>query len=34
VGNTRVICNPRGYAKNGINENPDFDEAFVIDLYF
>jgi predicted phosphodiesterase len=34
VGNTRVICNPRGYAKNGINENPDFDAAFVIDLDF
>lgn len=32
VGNTRVVCNPRGYARNGINENPDFDEAFVIDL--
>ncbi|VVM51814.1 metallophosphoesterase [Pseudomonas fluorescens] len=34
VGNTRVLCNPRGYAKNGINENPDFDDAFVIDLDF
>ena len=34
VGNTRVVCNPRGYAKNGINENPDFDDAFVIDLDF
>ena len=32
VGNTRVVCNPRGYARNGINENPDFDDAFVIDL--
>lgn len=32
VGNTRVVCNPRGYARNGINENPDFNEAFVIDL--
>jgi hypothetical protein len=20
-----VICNPRGYAKNGVNENPSFD---------
>jgi predicted phosphodiesterase len=32
VGNTRVVCNPRGYAKNGINENPAFNAAFVIDL--
>jgi Icc-related predicted phosphoesterase len=32
VGNTRVICNPRGYAKNGVNENPDFDDALVIEL--
>lgn len=22
---TRVLCNPRGYAKNGVNENPFFD---------
>lgn len=32
VGNTRVICNPRGYAKNGVNENPDFDDSLVIEL--
>ncbi|MGF6093068.1 metallophosphoesterase family protein [Pseudomonas sp. 18173] len=32
VGDTRVVCNPRGYARNGINENPDFDDALVIDL--
>jgi predicted phosphodiesterase len=32
VGNTRVICNARGYAKNGINENPEFSSAYVIDL--
>jgi hypothetical protein len=32
VGNTRVLCNARGYAKNGINENPDFDDSLVIDL--
>lgn len=32
VGNTLVICNARGYAKNGINENPDFDDSYVIDL--
>ena len=22
---TRVLCNPRGYAKDGVNENPSFD---------
>ena len=32
VGKTRVICNPRGYAKNGINENPEFNRSYVIDL--
>ncbi|MGJ7514401.1 metallophosphoesterase [Pseudomonas baetica] len=32
VGNTRVVCNPRGYAKNGVNENPEFDDGLVIQL--
>lgn len=32
VGKTRVICNARGYAKNGINENPEFNGSHVIDL--
>ena len=32
VGKTRVICNARGYAKNGINENPEFNRSYVIDL--
>jgi hypothetical protein len=32
VGNTRVICNARGYAKDGINENPEFNSSYVIDL--
>ncbi|MFW0758693.1 metallophosphoesterase [Pseudomonas sp. H11T01] len=32
VGNTRVICNARGYAKDGINENPEFNGSYVIDL--
>lgn len=32
VGKTRVICNPRGYAKNGVNENPQFSDSYVIDL--
>ncbi|MGE8064500.1 metallophosphoesterase [Pseudomonas sp. NPDC089569] len=32
VGNTRVVCNARGYAKNGINENAGFNDALVIEL--
>ncbi|MHC8334262.1 metallophosphoesterase [Pseudomonas sp. LB3P25] len=32
VGKTRVICNARGYAKEGINENPQFNDSYVIDL--
>ncbi|APV37852.1 metallophosphoesterase [Pseudomonas frederiksbergensis] len=32
VGKTRVMCNPRGYAKNGVNENPQFSDSYVIDL--
>ena len=32
VNGTRVICNPRGYAKNGVNENAEFDPALTIDL--
>jgi hypothetical protein len=29
---TGVICNARGYAKNSINENPQFNDSCVIDL--
>ena len=29
VNGTRVLCNPRGYAKNGASENPLFDADFV-----
>ena len=32
VGGTRVVCNPRGYAKNGVNENPRFDAEFCVDI--
>ena len=32
VNGTRVVCNPRGYAKNGVNENPKFDPALVIEV--
>lgn len=29
---TRVICNPRGYCRDGINENPDFDPGMVVEI--
>ena len=29
---TRVVCNPRGYARDGINENPQFDPDFAVQL--
>ena len=32
VNGTRVVCNPRGYAKNGVNENAAFDPGLTIDL--
>jgi predicted phosphodiesterase len=30
VNGTRVVCNPRGYAKNGVNENAAFDANFCV----
>jgi Icc-related predicted phosphoesterase len=32
VAGTRVVCNPRGYARDGVNENPHFDPGFTVDL--
>lgn len=32
LNGTRVICNPRGYAKAGVNENARFDLDFAIDV--
>jgi predicted phosphodiesterase len=29
---TRVVCNPRGYASNGVNENLKFDPEFTIEV--
>lgn len=29
---TRVVCNPRGYSKNGVDENASFDPRLTIDL--
>lgn len=32
LNGTRVVCNPRGYAKAGMNENSRFDPDFVIEI--
>lgn len=29
---TRVVCNPRGYAKAGVNENARFDPDFIVEV--
>ena len=32
VNGTRVVCNPRGYARGGVNENLGFDPDFMIEV--
>jgi predicted phosphodiesterase len=32
LNGTRVVCNPRGYAKNGMNENRSFDPNLAIEI--
>lgn len=32
LNGTRVVCNPRGYAKDGVNENPLFDASLVVEV--
>jgi Icc-related predicted phosphoesterase len=32
IGRTRVVCNARGYAKEGVPENPHFDPALVLEI--
>lgn len=32
VNGTRVVCNPRGYCSEGVNENAAFDANFLVDL--
>jgi predicted phosphodiesterase len=32
VNGTRVLCNPRGYAKEGVNENPLFDANLSVEV--
>ncbi|MET1083453.1 MAG: metallophosphoesterase [Burkholderiales bacterium] len=29
---TRVVCNPRGYVKNGVNENSHFDPDLIVEV--
>jgi hypothetical protein len=31
VRGTRVICNRRGYTRNGVNENPYFDANLIVE---
>ena len=32
LNGTRVVCNPRGYVKDGVNENPRFDPNFLVEI--
>lgn len=32
IKNTRVVCNPRGYCKDGVNENALFDPNLVVEV--
>ena len=32
LNGTRVVCNPRGYSREGVNENPLFDSNFVVQI--
>ena len=32
VNGTRVVCNPRGYARGGVNENPNFDPDLIVEV--
>ena len=32
VDGTRVVCNPRGYARDGVDENPLFAPSFIVEV--
>lgn len=32
INGTRVLCNPRGYAKGGLNENQSFDPLLTVEI--
>ena len=32
IAGTRVVCNPRGYSRDGVNENASFDPSLCVDV--
>ena len=32
IGSTRVVCNPRGYAVDGVPENRDFNPDLIVEI--
>lgn len=32
INGTRVLCNPRGYSRDGVDENPVFDPCFMVEI--
>ena len=32
LNGTRVVCNPRGYVRNGVTENRRFDANFLVEV--
>jgi hypothetical protein len=32
LNGSRMVCNPRGYARNGVNENAAFDPDFMVEF--
>jgi len=32
LNGTRVVCNPRGYARDGVNENAHFNPHFIVEV--
>lgn len=32
LAGTRVVCNPRGYSRDGVNENASFDPSLCVDV--
>ena len=33
VNGTRVLCNPRGYAKDGVSENAAFEAGLMVEIH-
>jgi len=32
IGDTRIVCNPRGYSRSGVCENSDFNPKLVVEI--